>query len=171
MIRTSGFVIGISLGCLCMTTIVTMAEGQSDASLERQTGRFALVERPDGAIRLDTRTGEMSFCQTSGDGTWQCEVMLDDRPRLDDQDSLLDARLTELEDRLAALEATPKNLLGTPKPRAELQSETEKQSEEPSVGSRLAAEADRAFDFAEQFFWRFFKMIEDFKKGQDREEI
>jgi hypothetical protein len=46
-------------------------------SAEEKSGRYTMSPVEDGFVRLDTETGEMSFCKRGGDGSWACHPMAD----------------------------------------------------------------------------------------------
>lgn len=49
---------------------------------ETENGRYTLSPVPDGVIRLDTRTGEVSNCANNGNG-WACHLVPDERAAYD----------------------------------------------------------------------------------------
>jgi hypothetical protein len=81
-----------------------------------EAGRYALEKSPTGYVRMDTQTGEMSICEERG-GQLVCKLAADERAAFQDELDRLQAKLTGLEQRLAAVENNPvlkpQNLLPT----------------------------------------------------------
>lgn len=79
---------------------VAWAQSSSPPIPPGEPGRFTLQPVQGGLLRLDTRTGAMSFCAARGGSgqNWQCEPVPDDR-------AALEAEIARLRDRLARLEA------------------------------------------------------------------
>src|SRR3954469_17642405 len=69
-----------------------------------ENGRYALSPVGDGVIRLDTRTGAVSNCNSSGAG-WACYVVPDERAAMDAEIGRLQAENEKLKADLAAREA------------------------------------------------------------------
>jgi hypothetical protein len=98
------------------------AEGASD------NGRFSFKEVPDGLLRLDTRTGQVSLCSRISE--WACRTLADDREALESEiGRLLDENAVlrkQLEARATPPPgaanppnaASPPNVLGAPNPQA-----------------------------------------------------
>jgi hypothetical protein len=72
---------------------------------ETENGRYALSQTPDGVMRLDTRTGQVSNCSKSGDG-WACLVVPDERAAMDAEIGRLQAENQKLKTQLAARDQT-----------------------------------------------------------------
>ena len=68
--------------------------------------RYTLEKTPDGYVRMDTRTGEMSLC-TERAGQLVCRIAADERSAWQDELDRVTRRLDEVEKRLGALEASP----------------------------------------------------------------
>lgn len=65
--------------------------------------RYSLEKTPDGYVRMDKATGEMSICKEQGDQL-VCRVAADDRMVIDDEMARLEKRLTVVEEKLGLLE-------------------------------------------------------------------
>src|SRR5262245_9470109 len=70
------------------------------AAPETENGRYTLSPVPDGVIRLDTRTGEVSNCSNDGNG-WACHLVPDERAAYDTEIGRLQAENEKLKQRLA----------------------------------------------------------------------
>lgn len=64
------------------------AQNEADA-------RFALQPVPDGVLRLDRRTGDVSFCRRDGE-SWACRAVVDDRRALNEEIARLERENAEL---------------------------------------------------------------------------
>jgi hypothetical protein len=68
---------------------------------ETANGRYALSQTPDGLMRLDTRSGQISNCSKNGDG-WACLLVPDERAAMDAEIGRLQAENDRLKAQLAA---------------------------------------------------------------------
>lgn len=95
--------------------LATLAFASVPANAE-QDGRYRLEKTPDGYVRMDTQTGEMSLCEMRG-GQLVCKLAADERSALQDEIDRLATRLSGVEERLAKIENSPilkpENLLPT----------------------------------------------------------
>ncbi len=76
---------------LCAALIATSAATQA-----AENGRYQLQQTPNGVVRLDTQTGELSYCHEA-DGTLSCAS--------NEGEDVLRQKIETLEARIAALEA------------------------------------------------------------------
>jgi hypothetical protein len=104
-------------------------------------GRFTMTPVADGFLRLDTRTGQVSLCTTSG-GQPQCRAGADER-------AALEAEIDRLAKENARLKAD-----APPPPKSESAQEDEDRR------------FDRALDKAERFMRRMLQLFRE--NGQDR---
>lgn len=72
---------------------------------ETENGRYTLSTVPDGVIRLDTRTGEVSNCANNGNG-WACNLVPDERAAYDAEIGRLQSENEKLKQQLAESGAT-----------------------------------------------------------------
>ncbi|MFH1794119.1 MAG: hypothetical protein ABIK36_03625 [Pseudomonadota bacterium] len=103
--------------------------------------RYTLEKTPDGYVRMDTRTGEMSLC-TERTGQLVCRIAADERSAWQDELDRVTRRLDEVEKRLGALEASPPAQDALP---------TEEQFEQ-------------SLSFMERFFRRFMDIAKDLEE-------
>jgi hypothetical protein len=68
---------------------------------DSENGRYTMTPIPEGALRLDTRTGVVSTCTKNGAG-WACYAVPDERSALDAEIGRLQAELEKLKGQLAA---------------------------------------------------------------------
>ena len=66
--------------------------------------RYRLEKTPNGYVRMDTRTGEMSICQEKW-GELVCRMAADERTAVQDEMERLQTELKALNDHLATLKA------------------------------------------------------------------
>lgn len=103
-----------------------------------EAGRYVLKDVKDGFIRLDTRTGAVSHCETR-DAQWICESVADDR-------QVLQQEIAKLENENAALKKRVSEL-------------------ESKRGLELPSDAD--LDRVMGFFERMMKRLIEFARGLD----
>jgi hypothetical protein len=136
--------------CLCGTDAAN-----AEPKPERENGRFALSPLPDGVIRLDTKTGDVSTCSNSGTG-WACYAVPDERAALDAEIGRLQADNEKLKAELqSAREPTVTGKIDEPLPKTdslkpESKVESERKIEIPLPSDR---DIDRLMSFLEQA-WR-----------------
>lgn len=129
------------------------------------TGAVAQTAEPDftmqpvegGLMKLDTRSGAMSFCSNRA-GAWTCAVVPEDRAAYEAEITRLHARIAALEksgargvpDIMAPPAARPPAPNAAPSPDAG----------KPTTPEDVEGKMDQAMDMAEHVFRRFFQMIE-----------
>lgn len=161
----------VGLGSVALLAGALVATGGAQAQPAGERAPFSMLPVEGGLMRLDTRTGAMSFCAQRSGG-WTCEAVPDDR-------AALEAEIGRLQARIAALEAgRAGRASGVPDimvpPQATLPEEAEPPAAQapasppPNTDEELPAQArkrlDQAMDLAEQAFRRFFEMIERFRE-------
>jgi hypothetical protein len=125
--------------------ILLMSTGLSFA---QDANRYSLEKTTDGYVRMDKSTGEMSICKQQGDQLI-CRVAADDRVALEDGITRLEARLTKIEEKLAAMEksgTTSKTTLPTDE------------------------EFEKTIGYMEKFFRRFMGAVQDLNKQDSNED-
>ncbi len=73
------------------------------AGAQDQAGRYTMKDIEDGMLRLDTLTGEVSYC-TKKDDNWVCNAAEDNRSALADEVTRLQEENAALRNRLVQLE-------------------------------------------------------------------
>jgi hypothetical protein len=149
---------------LCLAgTASTRAEPMPDSG----NGRYVLSAVPDGVIRLDTRTGDVSTCNNSGAG-WACYVVPDERAAFDAEIGRLQAENEKLKAQLAAREPTVSGKIDEPLPKSDSLKqpepkvgETDRKIEIPLPSDR---DMDRMMSFLEQAWRRLVDMANRMQK-------
>jgi hypothetical protein len=137
--------------CLC-----AIGAAHAEPNPDRENGRFAMSPLPDGVMRLDTRTGDVSICSNTGTG-WACYAVLDERAALDAEIGRLQADNEKLKSELlAAREPTVAGKTDEPLPKTdslkpESKVESERKIEIPLPSDR---DMDRMMSFLEQAWQR-----------------
>ena len=144
-----------AITAVMMVCVCGIVVANAEAKPERENGRFALSPIPDGVIRLDTRTGDVSTCSNSGTG-WACYAVPDERAALDAEIGRLQAENEKLKtELLTAREPTVTGKIDEPLPKTdslkpEPKAESERKIEIPLPSDR---DMDRVMSFLEQA-WR-----------------
>jgi hypothetical protein len=137
--------------CLC-----AIGAAHAEPNPDRENGRFAMSPLPDGVMRLDTRTGDVSICSNTGTG-WACYAVPDERAALDAEIGRLQADNEKLKSELlAAREPTVAGKTDEPLPKTdslkpESKVESERKIEIPLPSDR---DMDRMMSFLEQAWQR-----------------
>lgn len=116
--------------------------------------RYRLEKTPDGYVRMDTRTGEMSMCQEKW-GELVCRMAADERTAVQDEIERLQSDIKALEDRVAAVKALEDRV-------AKLEN-----SVTARIEQSLPTEEDfnKTMSYMERFFRSFMGIVRDFENG------
>jgi hypothetical protein len=123
---------------------------------DRENGRYTFKDVPDGLLRLDTRTGQVSLCNKRSAG-WACQTLPDDRTALEDEIARIDKENALLKKRLLAH--------GLALPDGVSRPQAVKPEAEPRWPSD--AELDRAMTFMEKMWRRLIDMVQRMQKEID----
>lgn len=105
--------------------------------------RYTLEKTPDGYVRMDRRSGEMSICRETT-GQLVCKLAADERSALQDEIERLQSELDALDKRVTSLEAAPRTAL---------------EGELPDEQT-----FDQALGLMERFFRRFMGIVKDLER-------
>jgi hypothetical protein len=151
-------------------------------------GRFSFKEVPDGLLRLDSRTGQVSLCSRISTA-WACRMLADDRVALENEiGRLLDenaALKKDLEARanppavapapLSPSAPSPPNVLGAPNPQATPSPQTAPKRSERDLNLPSDVDLDRMMSFLEKMWRRLLDMAErtqrEFDQGHPRKNM
>jgi len=147
---------------------VTPALGEG--APESDNGRFSFKEVPDGVLRLDSRTGQVSLCSRVSE--WACRALADDRTALEneigrllDENAALRKQLEEARHAPVPPETVPPSTSAPNPPAA---------ASPPKQGEReltLPSDADvnRMMAFLEKMWRRLLDMAERTQRELDRD--
>jgi hypothetical protein len=107
-----------------------------------ETDRYRLEKTDTGYVRMDTATGEMSICEERS-GQLVCKIAADERSAFQRDIDRLQAKLDEMEGRVARLEARPSI---------------------PETLLPSDAEVDKGIDIMEKFFRSFMGIVKELDK-------
>jgi hypothetical protein len=130
--------------------------------------RYELRQEGSGFVRLDKRTGAMSYCTADGRNL-SCRVSAEEREAYENELALLRDRIAEIEKRLDGTEGAATNL----KRQDRIAREPETKGPEPELQKRnqleqTEQEFNRALDLATRAMRRFFDVIREMKLGLER---
>jgi hypothetical protein len=133
--------------------LVPLIAGASAA----ETDRYRLEKTPNGYVRMDTRTGEMSICEERW-GELVCKLAADERTAVQDEIDRLQAEIKELDDRLASVKALEDRV-------AKLEN-----SLSARIEQSLPTEEDfnRTMGYMERFFRSFMAIVKDFEADESK---
>jgi hypothetical protein len=109
----------------------------------QQPDRFTLERTPNGYVRMDRQTGEMSICQDNA-GQLVCKPATEESSAPQDKIDRLETKLSDIEKRIATLERG-----SIIKPEAVLPSEEQ---------------FEKSLGYMERFFRRFMDIVRDFER-------
>ena len=116
--------------------------GIAGSARAEETDRYRLEKTDTGYIRMDTATGEMSICEERS-GQLVCKIAADERAAFQGDIDRLQAKLDEMEGRVARLEARPSI---------------------PETLLPSDAEVDKGIDIMEKFFRSFMGIVKELDK-------
>ena len=108
--------------------------------------RYRLERTENGFVRMDVRTGQMSFCEELS-GRLVCKPGADEDTAKADGLEQLNRKVGELEERLATLEA--------------------RQPPQPGAGLPSEEEFERTMTFMERFLRRFWGVAKDLERESE----
>ena len=73
-----------SLPLLALSLVLSAPIAQAQTAPDSENGRYSFSSVPDGMLRLDTRTGQVSICAKK-DAGWACNTVPDERTALENE--------------------------------------------------------------------------------------
>ncbi len=147
MIRTA-------LSIVALASCIAPARAQAPAP-ENNDSRYSFNRTEDGYLRLDGRTGRVSFCARRTAG-WACQAVPDERAALEEEIARLQGENAALKKDLLARNLP---LPGTVKPDAPAA-----KPEEPRLQVPSDADLNKMMGFLEKVWRRFVDMIVSLQK-------
>jgi hypothetical protein len=147
----------VVIGTLLLLALALRAQAQEVPDPER--GRFSFQQLPEGTLRLDSRTGQVSVCSKRAVG-WACQAVSEDRAALESEIARLQAENAALRRELSSHGiATPDG--GKPP------SFSAKPDEDGKWPSN--ADLDRAMSFLERAWHRLVEMVQRLQREMESE--
>lgn len=138
MLARSAALAVLTLAAASLPAFAGPEQTPNEASPTPPQARFAFVPVEGGALKLDTRTGQVSLCAKDATG-FTCTAVPDTRDAYEAEIARLQAEITALKQGAPAKAA--------PQPAPQAQSES--------------SDLDKAFDYATQFYRRLRQMIDE----------
>jgi hypothetical protein len=135
---------------------LTVASAQT-ATPDSENGRYSFSPMADGALRLDTRTGQVSQCSRS-DAGWACRLVPDER-------SALETEIARLQGENATLK---KELLSRGLPIPGVPSPSGAKPEEPELKLPSDAEVNKVISFLEKVWRRLIELGRNVQKDVEK---
>jgi hypothetical protein len=153
-----------------LLAVATPALAQTDspapnAGPERHAGerRYSFSPSGDGFVRLDSVTGQVSYCAERGVG-WACQAAPEERAALESEIARLQDQNAALNQQLAASSAERSDRASPEKWK------DHRPLDQPLLRWPTGEDVDRAFAFAGQVWRRLVDMMNDIQKDM-REKI
>jgi hypothetical protein len=135
---------------------LTVASAQT-ATPDSENGRYSFSPMGDGALRLDTRTGQVSQCSRS-DAGWACRAVPDER-------AALETEIARLQGENATLK---KELLSRGLPVPGVPSPSGAKPEEPELKLPSDAEVNKVISFLERVWRRLIELGRNVQKDVEK---
>lgn len=146
----------ILLGLLLAVLAAQPVLAQNPAAPDAENGRFTFHQIPEGMLRLDSRTGQVSICRAR-DAAWTCQAVPDERTALENE-------IARLQSENAALK---RDLLARGAP---LPGTGRNDAQAPREGFRMPTEADldRMMSFFEKLWRRLVETMQNVQKDIEK---
>jgi hypothetical protein len=152
-----------------LSALLGAVTAAAESMPDNENGRYALSPVPDGAIRLDKRTGAVSACNNNNGAGWACYALPDERAayeaeigRLQAENDKSRAEIERLKAELASRAPTADDKIteapGKTEPKV---AETPRKIEIPLPSDR---DMDRVMSFIEQAWRRLVEMAKGMQK-------
>lgn len=133
--------------------------GQNTDTPANPGERFQIERDGDGFVRLDTKTGETSFCRRANNNL-VCKLAIEERDTFHDEITGLQKKLSAAEEKLNAI-GEDKQALVRPKDDVP---DTNHDEDAGSGNDKFEQELDRAMDITKMTMRRLFAIVKDLQK-------
>jgi len=123
-----------------------------ETGADGENGRYAFNTVPDGVLRLDTRTGQVSKCGNSSAG-WTCQILPDDRKALEGEIARLQDENARLRNEFASRGLKPPDA---------------GRDHEGEIKLPSDQELDRVMGFLEKVWRRLIDIVESTNKEREK---
>jgi hypothetical protein len=150
--------IRVALAALAAGFVAAVPVAQAQTSLpDSENGRYSFNQVPEGLLRLDSRTGQVSLCGKRTVG-WSCQAVPDERSALESEIALLQSQNAALKKELISRGiALPSGIKsGDPI--------LEKKNDELVLKLPNDADLDRVMTFMEKIWRRLIDMVQSMQK-------
>lgn len=144
-----------------LSLAVPAAVAAQTAMPDSENGRYSFSQTTDGALRLDTRTGQVSTC-SKRDAGWTCRVVPDERTTLEAEIARLQGENATLKKELMA-RGLP--VPGVPGPQG---ARPDSRPGEPDLKLPSDAEVDKMMSFLEKLWRRLIDMVQSVQKDMEK---
>jgi hypothetical protein len=155
-----------SMRCITLVLVVVAAiaaTGQAAAQTalpDTENGRYSITAVPEGALRLDGRTGQVSLCSKRQAG-WACQLVPDERNALESEIALLQRQNATLKKELISRGIPLPAGMRAPEPGAD-------RTDEFVLKLPSDAEVDRVMGFFEKVWRRLVDLVQTTQKDRER---
>jgi hypothetical protein len=157
IVEGSSWMKAVVMGTLLVLALALRAQAQEVPDPER--GRFSFQQLPEGTLRLDSRTGQVSLCSKRAVG-WACQAVPEDRAALESEIARLQAENAALRRELSSHGITMPDGGKPPS----LSAKPDDDAKWPSN-----ADLDRAMSFLERAWHRLVEMVQRLQREMESE--
>jgi hypothetical protein len=158
-----------AIAAVLLLSLATGAPALAQGAPESDNGRFTFKEVPDGILRLDGRTGQVSLCSKVAE--WACRMLADDRTALEEEIGRLLDENGALRKQLEARAPVPPETVpprAPPPPPPTVAPPAPKQGER-ELNLPSDAEVTRMMAFLEKIWRRLLDMAQRTQRELDQE--
>ena len=146
---------------MVLALFAVLAVSASAQETDGEAGLFELREHGDAYVRLNRRTGSISYCRVLTDNL-VCRLAADERAAYAEAAQDLEERLARAEERIERMESAL----------AEFDIVEPSDEDDPTddeAGPDLSGELDRAYEFAQRAMRRFFDVVQELREDMESE--
>jgi hypothetical protein len=152
--------IRLATAVLLVALLVPASASAQGATPDSENGRFSFNQTPEGVLRLDSRTGQVSVCTKRAAG-WACEAVPDERAALETEIGRLQGENVTLKKEMIARGIALPSGVKAPDRAGE-------RKDELVLKIPSDAELDRVMAFFEKMWRRLVDMVQGMQKEMDK---